>query len=106
MKNIKTILIAILFICTFLITQTTKAQTKKISKQELPAKIKETLKNYPDYKMDNQAVVTTRAKITNGKKSKIKEKVFRFKLLGNRKGEVLVINEQGKVVALENGESN
>lgn len=106
MKNIKSLTLIIAFVCFFLSTVSVKAQTKKISKENVPVKVKETLKHYKNYTFEDQATLSTTSSLKKGSNKTILEKVYRFKFKGNRSGEILVINENGKVVALETGEPN
>lgn len=105
MKNIKSFIAISAFAFVLLFTNSVQAQTKKVTKENLPAQVKETLKGYPDYKFEKFATIENKSNLKQGTGKVTTEKVYRLKLTGNRSGEVLVIDENGKILAIETGET-
>lgn len=96
------ILIAV-FCFTIFSIQSTYAQSEnknfeekvyKISKTKTPQKVKEALKDYSGYKINEQATYT----------KKSKGNVYRFKVEKGSWSHYLLIHENGKIIGIETGE--
>ena len=66
----------------------------KITKEKTPSKVKESLKDYSNYKISNE--------VTYMKKKDIN--VYKFKVEKGTWSHYLLINESGKIIGIETGE--
>jgi len=100
MKSLYTLLV--IFSITFFSVQQTNAQTEnnkkemvyKTTKTKTPEMVKETLKGYSDYKIENE--------VTYVKKNNAK--VYKFKVKKGNWSHFILIDEKGKMLGIETGE--
>lgn len=105
MKKVVIVLIAIVGFVV-LGTQDTYAQTQKntqekvykTSVQKSPSKVRETLKDYSNYTI-SEAVTYTKKSVGNST-----ETIYKFKVTKGIFSHFLIINESGKVIAIDTGE--
>ena len=75
-------------------TKTEQKAVYKTTKENTPKKVKESLKDYSNYKISNE-VTYMRKKDTN---------VYKFKVEKGTWSHYLLINESGKIIGIETGE--
>lgn len=100
MKSFK--IIIMFFVFTLFSVQGSFAQEEKkaekevykTTKEKTPVKVKESLKDYSNYKISNE--------VTYMKKSDIN--VYKFKVEKGTWSHYLLINEKGKIIGIETGE--
>jgi hypothetical protein len=100
MKNLQIIIAVICF--TIFSMQNSFAQignkntdtVYKTSKSKTPQKVKESLKEYSDYKISNEVTYTKSNKIN----------VYKFRVEKGNWSHFLLINENGKIIGIETGE--
>lgn len=100
MKNLK-IILTVLTLTLFSVqdgfAQEGKQKEKEVfktTKEKTPKKVKESLKDYSNYKISNE-VTFVRKKDTN---------VYKFKVEKGSWSHYLLINETGKIIGIETGE--
>jgi len=72
----------------------TEKAVYKTTKEKTPQKVKESLKDYSNYKISNEVTYVTK-KDTN---------VYKFKVEKGTWSHYLLINEKGKIIGIETGE--
>ena len=72
----------------------TEKEVYKTTKEKTPQKVKESLKDYSNYKISNEVTYMTK-KDTN---------VYKFKVEKGTWSHYLLINESGKIIGIETGE--
>lgn len=72
----------------------TKKEVYKTTKEKTPLKVKESLKDYSNYKISNEVTYVK-------KKDK---NVYKFKVEKGSWSHYLLINESGKIIGIETGE--
>ena len=72
----------------------TKKEVYKTTKEKMPSKVKESLKDYSNYKISNE-VTYVKQKDVN---------VYKFKVEKGTWSHYLLINESGKIIGIETGE--
>lgn len=100
MKSLK--IIAVLFVFALFSVQGSFAQeskkpekeVRKTTKEKTPKKVKESLKDYSNYKISNE-VTYVRKKDIN---------IYKFKVEKGSWSHYLLINETGKIIGIETGE--
>ena len=75
-------------------TKTAQKEVYKTTKEQTPKKVKESLKDYSNYKIANE-VTYVRKKESN---------VYKFKVEKGTWSHYLLINESGKIIGIETGE--
>ena len=72
----------------------TEKEVYKTTKEKTPKKVKESLKDYSNYKVSNE-VTYTKKKNSN---------IYKFKVEKGTWSHYLLINESGKIIGIETGE--
>ncbi|UCE92859.1 MAG: hypothetical protein JSV73_08495 [Flavobacteriaceae bacterium] len=74
--------------------QESKKEVYKTTKEKTPVKVKESLKDYSNYKIANEVTYV----------NKKDTKVYKFKVEKGSWSHYLLINEKGKIIGIETGE--
>ncbi|MCA0931669.1 hypothetical protein LCM02_04335 [Lutimonas saemankumensis] len=71
-----------------------KKEVYKTTKEKTPVKVKESLKDYSNYKIANEVTYVHKKDL----------KVYKFKVEKGSWSHYLLINEKGKIIGIETGE--
>jgi len=71
-----------------------KKEVYKTTKEKTPKKVKESLKDYSNYKISNEVTYTKKKDVN----------VYKFKVEKGSWSHYLLINESGKIIGIETGE--
>ena len=71
-----------------------KKEVRKTTKEKTPLRVKESLKDYSNYKIDNE--------VTYVRKNDVN--VYKFRVEKGKWSHYLLVNEKGKIMGIETGE--